>query len=121
MATASASLKKVGLELGGKSANIVLASADLDRAIDGSMLAIFAGNGEQCLAGSRIMVEDPVADEFIERFVSRVQSLRIGDPFDPATEIGPMAFAGLSCAGRNNCCSRPRTGIFLHADRGRGR
>ena len=93
MANAATGLKKVGLELGGKSANIVLASADLERAIDGSLLAIFAGNGEQCLAGSRIMVEHSVADVFIERFVARVKQLKIGDPFDPASEIGPMAFA----------------------------
>lgn len=92
MATAAGSLKKVGLELGGKSANIILASADLDRAVDGSMLAIYAGNGEQCLAGSRILVEDSVADEFIKRFVARTNGLKIGDPFDPASEIGPMAF-----------------------------
>lgn len=93
MATAAGSLKKVGLELGGKSANIILASADLGRAVDGSLLAIYAGNGEQCLAGSRILVEDSVADEFIARFVARTQALTIGDPFDPASEIGPMAFA----------------------------
>ena len=92
MAAASGTLKKVGLELGGKSANIVLASADLEQAIDGSLLAIFAGNGEQCLAGSRILVERGIADEFIAQFTARVRALRIGDPFDPATEIGPMAF-----------------------------
>lgn len=92
MAAASGTLKKVGLELGGKSANIVLASADLDHAVDGSLLAIFAGNGEQCLAGSRILVERSIADRFIEQFVARVKALRIGDPFDPDTELGPMAF-----------------------------
>ena len=93
MADAAQSLKKVGLELGGKSANIILASADLGRAIDGSLLGIFAGNGEQCLAGSRIMVEDSVADEFIAKFSARVRSMIVGDPFDETTEIGPMAFA----------------------------
>lgn len=93
MAAASGTLKKVGLELGGKSGNIILASADMDRAIDGSMLGIFAGNGEQCLAGSRILVEESVADEFIARFTARTKGLKVGDAFDPATEIGPMAFA----------------------------
>ncbi len=93
MATAAGTLKKVGLELGGKSANIVLASADLERAIDGSLMAIYAGNGEQCLAGSRILVEEAVAEEFIARFVARTKALRIGDPFEPTSEIGPMAFA----------------------------
>ncbi|MEQ8410805.1 MAG: aldehyde dehydrogenase family protein [Erythrobacter sp.] len=93
MASAAGSLKKVGLELGGKSANIVLASADLERAVDGSLMGIFAGNGEQCLAGSRILVEDGIADEFIARFTARTKALKVGDPFDPTSEIGPMAFA----------------------------
>ena len=94
MATAAGSLKKVGLELGGKSANIVLDSADLERAVDGSLMGIFAGNGEQCLAGSRILVEAGIADRFIDAFTARVQNLRVGDPFETATEIGPLAFAG---------------------------
>ncbi len=92
MADAARSLKKVGLELGGKSANIILNSADIERAIDGSLLGIFAGNGEQCLAGSRIMVENDVADEFISKFTARTKALRVGDPFQDDTEIGPMAF-----------------------------
>ena len=92
MAAASATLKKVGLELGGKSANIILASADLDRAVDGSLMGIYLGNGEQCLAGSRIFVEEAVADAFIAAFVARTKALKIGDPMDPATEIGPLAF-----------------------------
>lgn len=92
MVDAAQSLKKVGLELGGKSANIILNSADLERAIDGSLLGIFAGNGEQCLAGSRIMVEHDIADEFIEKFTARTKALVVGDPFQDDTEIGPMAF-----------------------------
>ena len=92
MSDAALGLKKVGLELGGKSANIVHASADIARAIDGSMVGIFAGNGEQCLAGSRILVDEKIADEFIDEFTKRTKSLRVGDPFDAATEIGPMAF-----------------------------
>jgi acyl-CoA reductase-like NAD-dependent aldehyde dehydrogenase len=92
MADAAGGLKKVGLELGGKSANIVLDSADLERAIDGSLIGIFIGNGQQCLAGSRILVQRGVADRFIEAFVARAKALRVGDPFDPATEVGPLAF-----------------------------
>lgn len=92
MADAAATLKKVGLELGGKSANIIHSSADIDRAINGSLLGIFAGNGEQCLAGSRIMVDAAIADQFIDAFTQRTKALRIGDPFDLKTEIGPMAF-----------------------------
>ncbi len=92
MASAAKGIKKVGLELGGKSANIVLDSADLEAAVDGSLLAILAGNGEQCLAGSRILVQTGVADAFISAFVQRLQQIRVGDPFDPQTELGPIAF-----------------------------
>jgi acyl-CoA reductase-like NAD-dependent aldehyde dehydrogenase len=92
MASAALSIKKVGLELGGKSANIVLDSANLETAVDGSLLAILSGNGEQCLAGSRILVQEGIADQFIEQFVSRLKAIRIGDPFDMKTELGPMAF-----------------------------
>lgn len=92
MATAASSLKKVGLELGGKSANIVLDTAKIDRAIDGSLIAAFGNNGEQCLAGSRLLVQDNIADEFIARFVARAKAIRVGDPFLPETELGPLAF-----------------------------
>jgi len=92
MADAADGLKKLGLELGGKSANIILASADFDRALDGALAGIFANNGEQCMAGSRILVEDAIADRFIDAFVARTRNLRVGDPFDPQTEIGPIAF-----------------------------
>ncbi|MFK8052915.1 MAG: aldehyde dehydrogenase family protein [Woeseiaceae bacterium] len=94
MASAAQGIKKVGLELGGKSANIILDSANIDAAIDGSLLAILAGNGEQCLAGSRILVQEGIADEFIERFVSRLKNIKIGDPFATDTELGPLAFPG---------------------------
>lgn len=93
MANAARGLKKVGLELGGKSAAIVLDSADFDRAVDGSLIGIYAGNGQQCLAGSRILVQRGVADRFIARFVERTRAIRVGDPFDPVTELGPLAFA----------------------------
>jgi 5-carboxymethyl-2-hydroxymuconic-semialdehyde dehydrogenase/aminomuconate-semialdehyde/2-hydroxymuconate-6-semialdehyde dehydrogenase len=89
---AGAGLKPCSLELGGKSANIVFASADLERALDGALLGIFSNNGQQCLAGSRILVERSIADDFIAAFVARAARLRIGDPMDPATEIGPLAF-----------------------------
>ncbi|MEQ8516085.1 MAG: aldehyde dehydrogenase family protein, partial [Chromatocurvus sp.] len=71
--SSAAGIRKVGLELGGKSANIVLDSANLESAVDGSLIAILAGNGEQCLAGSRILVQDAVADEFLETFLSRMR------------------------------------------------
>lgn len=91
--SSAAGIRKVGLELGGKSANIVLDSANIESAVDGSLIAILAGNGEQCLAGSRLLVQESIADDFIERFVSRMRRVKIGDPFDSDTELGPMAFA----------------------------
>lgn len=91
--SSAGSLKKVGLELGGKSANIVFASADVEAAIDGSLLALLSGNGEQCLAGSRILLQEDIAEEFTEKFVARLKNVKIGDPFEPGTELGPLAFA----------------------------
>ncbi|VCU68752.1 Putative aldehyde dehydrogenase AldA [Pigmentiphaga humi] len=91
-ASAGEGLKPLSLELGGKSANIIFESADLERAIDGALLGIFSNNGQQCLAGSRILVQRAVLDRFIESFVARTRRLRLGDPLDPATEIGPLAF-----------------------------
>ena len=92
-AAAGHGLKKVVTELGGKSANIVFADADLERALDAALVAIFSNNGQQCLAGSRILLQRNIADDFIERFVARAGNLLIGDPFDTATEIGPMISA----------------------------
>ncbi len=76
----------------GKSANIILESADLERALDGALAAIFTTNGQQCLAGSRILVQRSIAPAFMRRFVERARAIRIGDPFDPLTELGPMAY-----------------------------
>lgn len=90
MQAAGANLTPVTMELGGKSANIVFANADLERAIDGALIGIFSNNGQQCLAGSRILVEASVADRFIDALVSRTRNIRVGDPFDPATEIGAL-------------------------------
>ena len=93
MQAAGANLKPCILELGGKSANIIERSADLDRAIDGALAGIYSNNGQQCLAGSRILVQRDVASGFIERFVERTRKLRIGDPMAAETEIGPLAYA----------------------------
>jgi len=93
MSSASKTLKKVGMELGGKSANIVTADANLEDAIDGSLIAILAGNGEQCLAGSRILLQDSIADEFIDKFTQRMANVTVGNPFDSKVEVGPLAFA----------------------------
>ena len=92
MAAAGQNLKPCVLELGGKSANIIDPSADFERALDGALVGIFANNGQQCLAGSRILVHEDVADQFIERFVERCRKIRLGDPMEASTEIGPLAF-----------------------------
>ena len=92
MAAAAARLTPVHFELGGKSANIVFADADFEQAIDGSLVNIFSNNGQICIAGSRILVQRPIAERFIETFVARARSLRVGDPMEAATEAGPLAF-----------------------------
>jgi len=92
MADAALNLTPVHMELGGKSANIVFKDALLDRAVDGSLVNIFSNNGQMCIAGSRILVQRDVAEPFIEQFASRTARVRVGDPMDPATEVGPLAF-----------------------------
>ncbi|MER5389360.1 aldehyde dehydrogenase family protein [Saccharopolyspora sp. NPDC002686] len=81
------------LELGGKSANIVFADADLDRAADGAIAAVFSGAGQSCVAGSRLLVQRSVHAEFVERVAARAARLRLGDPLDPGTEVGPIITA----------------------------
>lgn len=93
LAAAAKGIKGAAMELGGKSANIVFADADAERALDGALMGVFANNGQMCLAGSRIFVERPIADEFVERFAARTAALRVRDPMDPAAEIGPMVSA----------------------------
>lgn len=92
-AAAAPGLKRVDLELGGKSANIITETANLDDALDGALTSIYTNNGQQCFAGSRILVQRAVADEFIRRFVERACAIRVGDPLDMATEVGPLSNA----------------------------
>jgi acyl-CoA reductase-like NAD-dependent aldehyde dehydrogenase len=92
MAAAAENLTPVHFELGGKSANIIFDDADFDRALDGSLVNIFSNSGQICIAGSRILVQRGIADVFIEEFVARTRALKVGDPLDPRTEVGPMAF-----------------------------
>ena len=83
-------LAKVSLELGGKSPFIVFADADLQSAVNAQVAAIFAATGQSCVAGSRLLVEESIKDEFVQRLVDRVQSIKIGLPDDMATEYGPL-------------------------------
>ncbi len=87
---AAGTLKKVSLELGGKSPNVVLADADLDAAVKGAAMAIFYNTGQACTAGSRLLVEESVHEEFVEKLVARARGMKPGDPFDRATRMGPL-------------------------------
>lgn len=89
---AGESLIPASLELGGKSPNVVFPSAELDNAINGVIKGIFAATGQTCLAGSRVFVHEDIYEEFIDRFVTRAEDIKLGDPRDPETEMGPVAF-----------------------------
>jgi 5-carboxymethyl-2-hydroxymuconic-semialdehyde dehydrogenase len=78
------------MELGGKSPAVVFADADLDAAIDATIFGVFSLNGERCTAGSRILVQRPVYDEFVERFAAQTERVVVGSPDDPATEVGAL-------------------------------
>jgi aminomuconate-semialdehyde/2-hydroxymuconate-6-semialdehyde dehydrogenase len=90
MGKAAQTLKRCSFELGGKSAAIVMADADLDRAVAGTIDGIFRNQGEVCLAGSRLFVQRGIYDEFCERYVAAAEALVVGDPRDPATQVGPL-------------------------------
>ncbi len=89
-AAARTNLKRVTLELGGKSPNIIFADSDLDAAVEGSHFALFFNQGQCCCAGSRLFVEQKVHDEFVEKMVKKVRKTKVGDPFDPKTTQGPQ-------------------------------
>ena len=86
-------VKRVQLELGGKGANIVFEDADLTAAVNGSAFAIFHNQGQACIAGSRLILDERIAEEFVSRFIALAASIRLGDPLDPATEMGPLTSA----------------------------
>jgi aldehyde dehydrogenase (NAD+) len=90
MAAARTNLKRVTLELGGKSPNIVFADSDLEQAVEGSHTALFFNQGQCCCAGSRLFVEQKVHDEFVEKMLKKVKKTKVGDPFDPNTTQGPQ-------------------------------
>jgi len=94
-ATAGKALKKSLLELGGADAFIVLADADIDLAVKAGIAARFQNAGQVCLAAKRFILEAPIAEEFTRKFVEAVKQIKVGDPLDPASTIGPMARADL--------------------------
>ncbi|GAC1381433.1 MAG: aldehyde dehydrogenase family protein [Ktedonobacteraceae bacterium] len=86
-------ITRVSLELGGKAANIIFADADLERCVAASVLAVFGNCGQDCCARSRLFVQRPIYEEFVERFTQRTAALHIGQPLDEQTEIGPLISA----------------------------
>jgi len=91
MRAAADTLKKITLELGGKSPNIVLSDADLDAALRGATTGIFYGKGEVCAAGSRLLVDRSIKNEFMEKLAARAKKMVAGDPLDPKTRYGALA------------------------------
>jgi 5-carboxymethyl-2-hydroxymuconic-semialdehyde dehydrogenase len=83
-------LKGLSMELGGKSPAVVFADADLEAALDATVFGVFSLNGERCTAGSRILVERSIYDEFLERYAERARNVIVGDPHDPTTEVGAL-------------------------------
>jgi len=87
---ASDTIKRVSLELGGKSASLIFGDCDLDLCVEKSIFSVFSNTGQDCCARSRFVIEAGIYEKFVDKFVSRTKKLRIGDPSDAATEIGPM-------------------------------
>ncbi|WP_019122651.1 aldehyde dehydrogenase family protein [Brevibacillus massiliensis] len=90
MKAAAGNIKKISLELGGKSPNIVFADADFETAVDYALFAIFANQGQVCSAGSRLLLEESIHDRFVERLVERAGKIRVGPGLEPSTEMGPL-------------------------------
>ena len=89
-AAAKSNLKRVTLELGGKSPNIIFADTDIDEAVEGAHFGLFFNHGQCCCAGSRVFVEEKIYDQFVEKSGVRAKNRTVGDPFDPKTEQGPQ-------------------------------
>ncbi|MCI0745387.1 MAG: aldehyde dehydrogenase family protein [Verrucomicrobia subdivision 3 bacterium] len=120
MSLASRDLKRVSLELGGKSPNIIFADADVEQAASTSPMSVFANTGQDCCARSRVFVERTVYDAFAEKFIAATRQLQVGDPSSDATQIGPLVsrgqresveqfIAGARSAGRSIACGGTRT------------
>ena len=90
MRLASNTIKRVSLELGGKSANLIFADCDLDKCVESSIFSVFSNTGQDCCARSRILVEHAIYEKFLDKFVNRTKKIRVGNPLDTTTEVGPM-------------------------------
>jgi len=104
---AAATVKKVALELGGKNPNVVFADADFDAAVDNALNAAFVDSGQVCSAGARLIVEESIAERFVDELVRRAQQIRLGGPFDEEAETGPL----ISAAHRDKVTAYVQAGI----------
>jgi acyl-CoA reductase-like NAD-dependent aldehyde dehydrogenase len=93
VAASAGNLKRLQLELGGKGANIVFADADIPAAVRGSAFAIFHNQGQACIAGSRLLLQQDIAAEFLDAFIATARRIRIGHPLEPGTQLGPLTSA----------------------------
>lgn len=119
MAQGAPSLKRVHFELGGKSPVIVFDDADLNRALDAVSFMVFSLNGQRCNAGSRLLVHRTVHDQFVERLAERARHIQVGDPFDPATEVGPLIHPKQLSKVQAHCQHAQQAGAVLQgASRG---
>jgi len=112
MAAASATVKKVSLELGGKNPNVVFADADLEAALDFALTAVFLHSGQVCSAGARLVIEETIRDEFVDELVDRAGRIRLGGPFDDQAETGPL----ISAAHREKVEAYVATGLAEGAE-----
>src|SRR5690349_429429 len=127
MRSAADTLKRITLELGGKSPNIVFADSDIDNAVKGAITGIFYGKGEVCNAGSRLFVESKVKDEFMEKLVGRASKMKPADPLDPKTRLGAIVsqeqmqtVLGYIDAGKKEGAKLIAGGNRVSVDGGRG-
>ena len=106
-AAAAGTVKKVALELGGKNPNVIFADADFDAAVDNALNGAFVHSGQVCSAGARIIVQDTIAERFVDELVRRAQDIRLGGPFDEAAETGPL----ISAAHRDKVTAYVERGV----------
>jgi len=109
----AAGLKKFSMELGGKSPFVIFDDADLDRALDAAVFMIFSNNGERCTAGSRILVQQSIYAEFVQRFTERAKRITVGDPLDEKTIVGPMISQGHLAKVRSYIELGPKEGATI--------
>jgi betaine-aldehyde dehydrogenase len=119
MALAAPDLKRVSLELGGKSPNIVFADADWEQAAATSPMSVFANTGQDCCARSRVFVERPIFDKFVEKFIAATKALRVGDPAQENTQIGPLISAAQRKISEDFIAEAAKAGRVVAAGGGR--